>query len=150
AMVTGRRWTVEEFESYLVRHPLLFYLVTRLLWGVYDSAGKLTQPFLISAGGDYLDQRDKTVKLKKGATVGIVHPLHLPEPGRSTWAQLFSLPTRTPPFSQLDRPVYPLLAAEEDKPILTRFKKAEVSSSTLKSSLEKAGWVRGDGSDHGH
>ena len=40
-MIAGRRWSVAEFESLLVRHPLMINLVRRLLWGVYDADRKL-------------------------------------------------------------------------------------------------------------
>ena len=32
AMVTGRRWAAEEFESLLVKHPLMSNLVRLLTW----------------------------------------------------------------------------------------------------------------------
>ena len=39
AMVTGRRWKAAEFESLLVRHPLLTHLVRLLVWGTYGGDG---------------------------------------------------------------------------------------------------------------
>jgi hypothetical protein len=143
AMVTGRRWSVADFETLLVGHPLLSPLVRRLLWGVYDKSGKLTHTFQVTEAGQYLDKREKPVKLDKAATVGIVHPLHLDEADRANWAQKLSAASNTPPFVQLDRPVHRLLPREEDNTILKRFAKVKAPSAALKSALEKGGWVRG-------
>src|SRR5690606_22716523 len=41
AMVMQRRWTADEFRALFVAHPLLWHLVRRLVWGVYDTDGAL-------------------------------------------------------------------------------------------------------------
>ncbi len=143
AMVIGRRWPVAEFEALLVRHPLLFHLVRRLLWGGHDRGGKLTHTFRVSEERTYLDHKGKPVKLDRVAAVGIVHPLHLDEGERSEWQRVFRDAGLVSPFPQLGRPVHRLSPDEADTTILTRFARAQVPSAKLKNALEKAGWVRG-------
>ena len=38
AMITGRRWKTADFETLLVRHPLLGHLTRQLVWGAFDVA----------------------------------------------------------------------------------------------------------------
>jgi Domain of unknown function (DUF4132) len=38
-MISQRRWHLEEFETYLVQHPLMTNLAQRLIWGLYDASG---------------------------------------------------------------------------------------------------------------
>ena len=49
AMITGRRWTPEEFDTLLVKHPLMVNLVRQLVLAAYDGAGKVTQTFRVMA-----------------------------------------------------------------------------------------------------
>ncbi|HEX5272694.1 MAG TPA: WGR and DUF4132 domain-containing protein, partial [Gemmataceae bacterium] len=72
AMVVGRRWTPEEFQTLLVRHPLMVNLVRRLLWGGYDGKGKLVRTFRVTEEGEHADADDKPSTLDKLASVGIV------------------------------------------------------------------------------
>ncbi len=41
AMVSGRRWRPTEFESLLVRLPLMINVVRLVLWGGFDGKGQL-------------------------------------------------------------------------------------------------------------
>src|SRR5262249_40797855 len=45
AMLGKRRWSAEEFDRLLVRHPFLFNLVRLLLWGEYGAGGELVRAF---------------------------------------------------------------------------------------------------------
>jgi hypothetical protein len=153
AMVVGRRWTVPEFETLLVGHPLMRHLVQRLLWGGYDKSGKLTHTFRVAEDRSYLDLKGKPCKLAGLAAVGIVHPYHVGEPDRTNWRRVFEVAGLVAPFAQLDRPVYRLVDDEAAAGILTRFATASVTSASLKNALEKGGWVRGyvdQGSTDGH
>jgi hypothetical protein len=56
AMVTGRRWTPEEFRRYLIGHPLTWQLTHRLLWAAFDegadSGGGADSGRCADSGGD--------------------------------------------------------------------------------------------------
>src|SRR5262249_54136503 len=69
AMVVGRRWTPEEFQTLLVHHPLMVNLVRRLLWGGYDGKGKLARTFRVTEEGEYAGAEDRPCTLDKVASV---------------------------------------------------------------------------------
>src|SRR4051794_13011785 len=79
AMVDGRRWGVREFETLLVRRPLMFHLVRRLVWGGYDDKLSLKKAFRVTEDKEHVDAKDAAVSLGDIASVGVVHPLHLGE-----------------------------------------------------------------------
>lgn len=108
AMVTDRRWTVEEFETLLVRHPLMINLVCRLLWGGYDRSGQLAALFCVTKDQTYTDVENKGLSLTGIQEVGIVHPLHLSGGLESAWKKLLSNYEIVPPFPQLGREIYRL------------------------------------------
>jgi hypothetical protein len=149
AMVTGRRWTVGEFEALLVRHPLMVNLVRRLLWGGYDAQGKLVRTFRVSEERECADAEDRACTLAGVATAGVVHPLHLTEGERSAWGEVFGDYEIISPFPQLGRPVHRLEAGEAEAREITRFADVKVPGVSVAGGLEKAGWVRGVLHDHG-
>lgn len=149
AMVTGRRWKVDEFNLLLVNHPLMTHLVRKLLWGAYDDKGKLLTTFRVTDERDFADVNEDSVSLKSAATVGVVHPLTMQESDRSAWGEVLGDYEIVPPFPQLGRPVYALEASEGKSTSLDRFKGMKLVAPTLVFGLEKLGWIRGVGMDGG-
>ncbi|HTU93527.1 MAG TPA: DUF4132 domain-containing protein, partial [Gemmataceae bacterium] len=149
AMVTGRRWNIQEFEQLLVRHPLMINLVRRLVWFGYDKKGKLVRTFRVTEERDYADSRDEKATLDGLAAVGIVHPLHLSEDDRSAWGQAFGDYEIFSPFPQLGRLVLALEAHETKGRDIKRFAKVKIPGGAFMGTMEKLGWTRGSASDHG-
>ena len=63
AMVTGRRWTPDEFQTLLVKHPLMVNLVRQLVLAAYDDAGKVTQTFRVTEDQTLADHNDEEIGL---------------------------------------------------------------------------------------
>ena len=103
AMVTGRRWTLDQFDRLLVRHPLMINFVRTLLWGGYDKKGKLAGTFRVTEEQDYADTRDEPCDVSKFSDVGIVHPLNLTDRDASAWGEVFSDYEIASPFPQIGR-----------------------------------------------
>jgi predicted DNA-binding WGR domain protein len=149
AMVTGRRWPVEQFEALLVRHPLMTHLAQRVLWGAYDKAGKLRDAFRVTEEQDCAGADDRPFALKGAASVGIVHPLHLTEAQRAAWGEVFADYEIITPFPQLGRPVLAPDKAEAKGKMITRLSGAALPPTAARGTLERLGWVRGSAADHG-
>lgn len=153
AMVTGRRWQVDEFELLLVQHPLMTHLTQRLIWGCYDASGRLTTTFRVTEDRTYADSNDEIFNLNNGATehqgIGIVHPLHLTPEVRSTWGELLSDYEIVQPFLQLGRSLHSLEPGEETALEITRFQNLKIPIVALVRTLENLGWQRGVLHDHG-
>jgi hypothetical protein len=149
AMVTGRSWPVEEFEAFLVKHPLMTNLARTVLWGAYDSKGKLKNTFRVTEEQDYADSKDEPFQLKGIDFVGIVHPLHLDEATSQAWGEVLGDYEIAAPFPQLGRTVYKLDPNEEKTDDLRRFHDLVLVAPTLVFTLEKLGWVRGMAMDGG-
>ncbi|HZY85367.1 MAG TPA: DUF4132 domain-containing protein [Gemmataceae bacterium] len=148
-MVVGRRWAVAEFESLLVRHPLLVHLVRRLLWGGHDAGGRLVRTFRVTEERQYADMRDAPCTLEGVASVGIVHPLHLTPEELTGWGEVFGDYEIIPPFPQLGRKVHRLLPGEERRTALTRFNDTAVPLMLFMGVLKSNGWTNGI-YDEGH
>ncbi|MGC1396811.1 MAG: DUF4132 domain-containing protein, partial [Coleofasciculaceae cyanobacterium] len=143
AMITERRWSLEEFDTFLVRHPLMFHLVRLLVWSAFNSGGKRIATFYITQERSYANIDNKNFKLEGIKELSIIHPLHLLKTEQKQWNELFNNYTITPPFAQLNRPVYKLTAAEANSTEITRFKNIKIPAIALRGTLEKLGWIRG-------
>jgi predicted DNA-binding WGR domain protein len=146
AMVTGRRWKTADFETLVLRHPLMTHLARLLLWGVYD--GKtLRETFRITEDQECVNVDDEPYALRADAAIGLVHALQLDDGAREAWGQRFADYKIMPPFPQLGRAVHRLEKGEEAKTSLERAVK--LPAPTLVFGLEQLGWVRGAGMDNG-
>lgn len=141
AMISGRVWTVADFERLLVAHPLLRHLVRRLVWT--SAAGS----FRVTEEGDYADVDDRPLTLD--GPVAIPHPLTLAAPLRAAWGEVLADYELVPPFPQLGRPLYDIDEPERSAVELTRFAGARVPALTLVGILERSGWRRGEIEDGG-
>ena len=149
AMVTGRRWSAEEFDMLLVHHPLMTNIVRLLLWGTFDSEGALAQTFRITEDMTAADSSDEPIMIPSSARIGIVHPMQLTEVQKSAWWEIWSDYELVPPFPQLGRPIHKLSPEEADVTNLERFSTASLPAPTLVFGLEKLGWIRGRPADAG-
>lgn len=143
AMITGRRWKIEEFDSLLVGHPLMFHIVQLLVWSAFNSQGKLIGTFRITQDGSYTKVTEESLTIKGVSEVGIIHPLHLSETEQKQWNKLFETSALTQAFPQLKRPVYQLTSQEAKVNEITRFKNIKIPAIVLRSTLEKLGWFHG-------
>lgn len=109
AMILGRRWSVLDFKTYLVDHPLLIHLVRRLIWGVFAgerAAGSLIlEPlasFRVCEDNSFSDCQDLSIDLPDGQ-IGILHPLELRSTERAQWEARLADYKILQPFPQLSR-----------------------------------------------
>jgi hypothetical protein len=149
AMVTGRRWTPADFETLLLKHPLMTNLVRLLLWGGYDASGKLIATFRVTEERDYADVNESTCTLDGLSKVGVVHPLHLSDADKSAWGEIFGDYEIIPPFPQLGRASHRLEPGEEKETVLARNKGLKIPAVTLVGILDRHGWARGIPEDAG-
>lgn len=149
AMVTGRHWPLNEFETLLVRHPLMTHLVRALIWGVYDRLGALSATFRVTEDQTYADAADETVDLPVDAAIGLIHPLDLPDDERAAWGEILSDYEIVQPFPQLGRSIQRLEAHELSATEITRFNELKIPAAALVFGLDKLGWTRDMPADGG-
>lgn len=145
AMVSARRWKVADFETYVVRHPLVVHLARQLLWEALDASGKRRATFRVTDEQDYADVSDSPVSLAEKSTefIGIVHPLTLSLEERTAWGGVFGDYELAPPFPQLGRALHAIEPDEADATELARFKGLALPAPALVYTLERLGWNRG-------
>jgi predicted DNA-binding WGR domain protein len=147
AMVVGRRWTGADFADLFLHHPLLWHLVRRLVWGVYDTDGRTVGAFRVAEDRTLADSGDDTTSVASDALIGVAHPFHLADT-LGAWSEIFADYEILQPFPQLGRDVYRLTDEERAANAILRFQDVKVPTVKVLG-LERRGWVRGDPQDAG-
>ncbi len=119
SMVTGRRWTADEFSEYVLGHPLLVHVARRLLWASFDESNRPVVVFRVAEDSTLADIDDNSVDMPDGR-IGLVHPAHIPDT-LGTWSNVFSDYEVLQPFTQLGRPVRDPQPGDVDGSGLARF-----------------------------
>ncbi len=133
ALVSGRRWTVDTFDRRIARQLVMAPLAAGLVWGYFDDAGLLRQPFVIDPETEYPAP-------PPGATVGIVHPAHLSAEELVWWrAQSKGLAA---PFDQWSPPANVLSAEETASGQIPGLPGIKMPAARLLCRLEALGWQR--------
>ncbi|RSN63894.1 DUF4132 domain-containing protein [Actinomadura sp. WAC 06369] len=132
AMATGRRWTAEEFRTFVAGHPLMRHLAARLVWTADADA------FRVAEDGTFATVRDDVYTLPADASVGVAHPLHLDVPA---WSEVFADYGILQPFPQLGRPVAVPDERERAARRLVRFEGRTVPFGAVLR-LARHGWER--------
>lgn len=120
AMAIERYWSIDEFETLLVHHPLMIHFAQRLLWAGYNSNNEMLKTFRVAEDCTFTNVHDESTDLIDLTHVGIAHPIQLSPDLKSEWANLFLDYEILSPFSQLDRQIYSLEPQEQQ--VIRRFK----------------------------
>jgi Domain of unknown function (DUF4132) len=147
AMSLRRRWDSETFTMVFVNHPLMFHVVRRLVWAIFDKDGKVVTTFRVAEDRTFADPNDDTATLpemteENGLQIGIVHPLQLDEATLGAWGNVFSDYEILQPFPQLGRERHALTEAEKSQTKLERFTDIRCHFGKILS-MEYKGWERG-------
>lgn len=147
AMCMQRRWSVSDFKTFFIEHPLVIHLVRRLVWATFEN-NELRETFRVAEDLSLADAQDEEWNLPTQAVVGLPHRLEIPDKIQGQWGELFSDYELLQPFEQLGRSLYERPASEEKSKELTILKGTEIESVRVLS-LESRGWRRGEALDGG-
>lgn len=134
-MISGRPWTVAQFESFFLEHPFVKQHADKLLFMVGDG-----QAFFHVHEGDLIDVEWEPLKLADDAIVKITHMYDLKDKNVDKWLAHMGEGDIIQPFAQLDRPFYEIGSEPELE---------QVSLATLAGRLDAQGWRNGRAEDAG-
>jgi predicted DNA-binding WGR domain protein len=149
AMITARRWTPNEFQTLLLKHPLMVNLVRQLVLAEYDDAGKIKQTFRVTEDQTLADQNDEEIPLPSSGQIGVLHPAHLEEAPKSAWGQVLSDYEIIPPFAQLGRDICRPNPEDLESTEITRFRGPKIPGIVMYGMLERSHWLRDTPADGG-
>jgi hypothetical protein len=148
AMCTERSWPVEDWERYLLRHPIVGPAVRRLVWVAFvdDQPSVVFRPL---DDGTLSDADDNTVELPEGAKIRLAHDSVLPPDEVEQWVAHLADYEITPLFQQFGRGLHALTPELRSKRELTDFTGHLLEAFALRGRAAKLGYTRGPAEDAG-
>ncbi|MFI0445875.1 DUF4132 domain-containing protein [Actinomadura sp. 6N118] len=151
SMVTNRHWSLDEFRTYLVDHPLMWHITRRLVWLADGTA------FRLAEDRTFADVDDNAFEPRETARITVAHPLHLGE-DLGTWSELLADYEILQPFPQLGRPTFALTPDERESGLLKRFEEVTAPYGKAKglshgrwnadNEVSDGGWIARRVADH--
>jgi hypothetical protein len=148
AMCTERSWSAEDWDRYLLRHPVVGSAVRRLVW-VAQSDGGSSMVFRPLDDGSLTDADDNNVYLPDGARVMVAHDRVLSADDVAQWSAHLADYEVTPLFQQLGRGVHAITPELRSKRQLTDFTGHVLEAFALRGRAGKLGYTRGQTEDGG-
>ncbi len=146
AMWAQRTWTVDDFERYLLRHPVMIRLATRVVWrAVVDGSNPVSVRPLTD--GTLLDTDDADVDLPPSAEVSITHERLISAAEVAAWRQHLADYEIEPLFPQFGRPVVAI--ESDDQAIIDDFAGTTITDNGLRSQMNRQVWQLGQPQDGG-
>jgi predicted DNA-binding WGR domain protein len=149
ALVTQRRWAPADFETLLVRHPIVGQLMRPLVWAVFDSANRIVGSFRITEEMAYADSSDNPFEVPQPGSIGLAHPAHLDEANKAAWGEVLADYELIQPFPQLARVMHRLTAAELRSRSITRNTDITMKPIVFAGICKRLGYMNGEVGDGG-
>ena len=141
ALCTQREWAYEDWNRYLLQHPIARHLVQCLVWAVVDG-GATRATFRPLEDGSLTDVDDNPLTVADAAKVRIAHEFTLPEDLAGRWQQHLHDYKVIPLFSLFGRGVYRLPAELQQAEELKDFEGYLLPNFSLRSRVQKLGYAR--------
>jgi hypothetical protein len=148
AMCTQRAWTVADWQTYLMGHPLMKFLCQRLVWAARVGDG-VVSTFRPLDDGSFTDFEDNDVQLAAYAKIRVAHSCQLPSETSSAWTAHLADYDVAPIFTQFGRTTYSLPEGKGKETAINDFEGHLVEAFKLRSLATKVGYTRGQTQDGG-
>jgi hypothetical protein len=142
-LLTWRRWSVEDFRTWILGNGLMRHLARSLLWGAFRSLSDLRQAFRVTEAGTCVDAAGGAVPLTEEDSVGLVHPVLLAPDERLVWGDVLAEQGLAPPAWQLGRPVRPLRDQERAQRQLDRWGEGKLKLGRFADVSRRRGYESG-------
>lgn len=130
SLKNGRTWPRKIWQTIFIENPVMRYITTGLVWGVYKE-GQLRKSFRYMENGKCITVDEKEFILSDDAIISLVHPVDLTSEILSGWKKQLDDQGISPLLPQLTAPVYYLSEEEKQVNTITRYSGKQVYISNI-------------------
>jgi hypothetical protein len=149
AMCTERSWAAEDWDRYLLRHPVAGPAVRRLVWVAPAADGGAPLIFRPLDDGSLTDSGDNEVELPAQARVMVAHDSVLSPDEVARWTAHLADYEVTSLFQQLGRGVHAVAPELRSRREVTDFTGHLIEAFALRGRATRLGYTRGQAEDGG-
>jgi Domain of unknown function (DUF4132) len=149
AMLLERKWKVEDWQLYVMGHPLVGRLAQRLVWMALDEAGKITTLFRPLDDGSLTDADDNDVDVSTATSIQLTHSSLIDRTTRDAWREHLGAYEIKSPFDQINRTLPILETSEKQSTQIIDRKGWQIETFALRGAANKLGYERGSAEDGG-
>ncbi|MBK8446836.1 MAG: DUF4132 domain-containing protein [Micropruina sp.] len=142
AMCAARSWPAADWSEFLLTHPLVGQLVSRLVWVIDPGPGQ--RLFRPTEDGSLIDADDETVELPDDARVGLAHRVSVGGAASDIWLAHLADYEVTPLFDQFGNG---LPALDREATAVTDLKGHLTDTFSVRGVATKRGYQRGAAED---
>lgn len=149
AMCLERRWSVDDWEQYLLRHPIVGRLVRRLVWIGIDRDGTPCVQFRPLDDGTLSDVNDSDIAIGSMTQVQLAHSSLVTASEAAAWRAHLADYEVTAPFAQFEEDLPKLAEGDGDRTSIDDRAGWMIETFKLRGAANKAGFVRSAAEDGG-
>lgn len=148
AMCTQRSWVFADWDTYLNHHPVMRFLVQRLVW-IAVKEGTPSRTYRPLEDGSLTDPEDNEIPIDKEAKVFVAHDCNTDAPTRQAWARHLDDYKVEPLFQQFGKGTYALPGGRRQETEIKEFEGHLLEAFKLRGKATKLGYTRGPAEDGG-
>lgn len=149
AVITGRRWTREQWEYVFVDNPIMNCFATGLIWEEITRTGELIGTFRYMSDGSFNSPDEEEYELTKDSHIILLHPLDVSEELLKTWITQLEDYEIIQPITQLSMPIFEFNTDELEGKVIKRHEGGKVYFGTIRGIMDKYDWRKTSITDGG-
>lgn len=142
ALITGRQWTVENWNKLFIDNPIMNSFAQGLIWKESDETGQMFDTFRYMEDGSFNTIEEEEYSFHANTFISLLHPIDVEKEIIERWSQQLEDYEIIQPFEQLTMPIYTLTSEEKTVDEIVRFLHKKVYYGTIRSVMEKYDWKR--------
>ncbi|MGI9333390.1 MAG: DUF4132 domain-containing protein, partial [Gammaproteobacteria bacterium] len=149
AMCLERVWAADEWQSYVLRHPIVGRMCQRLVWIGLAADDTVLECFRPLEDGSLSNVHDDALDPTRVHKVKLAHQTLLDEQASEAWREHLADYEVEPLFDQLSRPLLMVDASNAGRSSVDDRRGYMIESFKLRGAATKLGYARGEAMDGG-
>lgn len=142
ALITGRKWSKDQWLTLFVGNPIMHRFATGLIWAEKEKDGTLLGTFRYMEDGSFNTNEEEEYEFHENSDISLLHNMDIEQEEMKSWAEQLEDYEIVQPINQLSMPIYFLTEQEKKDKEILRFANKKVYFGTIRGVAEKYGWKR--------
>ena len=144
AMCAERIWPLAEWRQYFLQHPIMKFLIQKLIWTLQDEHGLVEYKVQFTAELQFKDIHGNIRDPLPNADIKLAHTSHIESSEAKAWLDALKQQNIKPLFLQFGQPKHDLKKTDLNQTLIDYHKGWMLEALMLKGVMTKRGYHRGE------